>query len=101
MLWCIYLGRMTIRVDGEATCSRCGTKARCTVDLDLLVSNRFSSPGASMRGLPDWFYKQGPGNLTCTPNLACSEKCVKVLGEDTRYAGDWKKCEGWETNAPR
>lgn len=46
-----------------------------------------------MRGLPGWYHKEGSGNLACTPNLACSEKCVAVLVREQTYSGDWKPCE--------
>ena len=45
-----------------------------------------------MRGLPGWYYKDGPGNLACTPNLACSEKCKAVLAQEQTYRGDWNHC---------
>ena len=45
-----------------------------------------------MFGLPDWYYKDGPGLLTSVSNLACSEECMKILAEDTSHRGEWKRC---------
>jgi hypothetical protein len=85
---------MAIRCDAEATCAGCGAKARCTVDMDLIMGRTLSSPGGAMYGLPHWFYKQGSGLLTSDYNLACSEKCVKVLSKESSYSGEWKHCPG-------
>jgi hypothetical protein len=66
---------MPIRIDAEAICHHCGAKARCTLDIDLLMSKR-------------------------TQNLVCSEKCATAL-EDKKsgystssYPGEWKRCGG-------
>jgi hypothetical protein len=82
-----------IRLDAEAICDHCKAKARCTVDVDWLVSRRIPSPGAAMHGLPGWYFKYTTGgNLFTETNLACSDKCMKVLADDTRYEGVWKHC---------
>jgi len=90
---------MPIRLDAEAICQGCGAKARCTFDVDLLMSKTISSPGGAMYGLPDWYYKHTDSgllvsrpNVTCL-NLACSEKCMKALAkESSNLAGEWKRC---------
>jgi hypothetical protein len=82
---------MPIRCDAEAICSLCGAKARCTVELDLVMSRTIASPSAAMFGLPDWYFKEHAGHGV--PNLACSTKCMKVLAEDTSYRGEWKHCQ--------
>jgi len=83
---------MPIRVEGEAICCRCGAKAPCAVDLDVIMHRSVSGPGGAVFGLPDWFHKEGPGNLAGENNLACSEKCMKILAEDARHRGEWKHC---------
>lgn len=83
---------MTIRIDAEVSCSRCGTKARCTLDADDLKSTTFSTPADAIRGLPTWHFKQYTGGHRA--NLACSEACMKVLAaEDANYAGRWMACK--------
>jgi hypothetical protein len=83
---------MPIRIEAEATCNECRAKARCTLDVDALISPSMGSPGMAMRGLPGWYYKDGTGNLAGSDNLACSEKCMAVLAKDTTYRGEWKPC---------
>ena len=39
---------MPVHIDAEATCHNCGAKARCTLDVDLLMSKRFASPGGAI-----------------------------------------------------
>jgi hypothetical protein len=90
---------MTIRIDAEVSCNRCGTKARCTLDADDLRSRRFSTAGAAIRGLPNWHYKDYDGGNPA--RLACSEACMKVLAaEYDGYAGSWKPCLP-EASGPR
>lgn len=83
---------MPILIDAEAVCHHCGTKAACKLDVDLLVSKRFASPGGAIAGLPDWFYKEAGQSLVCTDNLACSEKCAAALTKTTNHRGEWKHC---------
>jgi hypothetical protein len=83
---------MPIQIDAEATCHNCGAKARCTIDADLFISKRFASPGGAIRGLPDWFYKEGNQSLACTDNLACSQKCAAALTKTSTHGGEWKHC---------
>ncbi len=83
---------MPIHLDAEAICHHCGAKARCTLDVDMLVSKRFASPGGAIRELPDWYYKEADQSLVCTDNLACSEKCAAELTKSSRYRGEWKRC---------
>ena len=90
---------MPIRLDAEAICSGCGARARCTFDVELLMSKTISSPGGAMYGLPDWYWLDGgtgmlvsTSKVTCR-NLACSEKCMKsLLKETSNLAGEWKRC---------
>ena len=80
---------MPVKIDAEAICHHCGKRAPCKLDVDLLMSKRFSSPGGSMSGLPDWYYKNSGYE---TDNLACSEKCAAALTKTTSYSGAWTRC---------
>jgi hypothetical protein len=83
-----------IRIEAEATCSQCRAHARCTVDVDALMSRRHSSPGGATHGIPGWYWADASnGNLYGNPNLACSEKCVAVLTKESNFSGVvWKHC---------
>ena len=82
-----------MRIDADAVCDNCRARARCTLDVDMLLSRRKASPGGSMHGLPDWYWKDADGgNLYGDRNLACSEKCMSVLAKDTNLRGVWKPC---------
>ena len=83
---------MPIHMDAEATCHNCRAKAPCKIDVDLLISKRFASPGGAIVGLPDWYYKEADQSLTCTDNLACSQKCATALTKTSRHTGEWMHC---------
>ena len=80
---------MPAKLDAEAICHHCGKRASCKLDVDRLMSRRFSSPGGAMSGLPDWYYKNCGYE---TDNLACSEKCAAALTKATSYSGEWNRC---------
>jgi hypothetical protein len=75
---------MPVRFDAEVICDRCGKRARCTVDANEMWGNHVA--GSSLHGLSGWYHREN--------EMACSEACMTILKQDTRYGGHWKACKG-------